>query len=122
MLHAASVLTTHRAAKGDRVLDPHGNHRPVVCLRLTAGSSQLQPPEDLEELVGQKLMVKFLEVDEEQERVVFSARRAHSEAFTSGFKVRHRSPAARQPGHAPALHLHTECACVAGSVTPCSDM
>ena len=47
----------------------------------------MQPPEDLEELVGTKLMVKFLEVDEEQERVVFSARRAHSEAFTSGFKV-----------------------------------
>jgi small subunit ribosomal protein S1 len=51
------------------------------------GSHLTQPPEDLEELVGTKLMVKFLEVDEEQERVVFSARRAHSEAFTSGFKV-----------------------------------
>ncbi len=47
----------------------------------------LQPTEDLESLVGQKLKMKFLEVDEEQERVVFSARRAHSEAFTSGFKV-----------------------------------
>jgi hypothetical protein len=47
----------------------------------------MQPPEDLETLVGQTLMVKFLEVDEEQERVVFSARRAHSETFTSGFKV-----------------------------------
>jgi hypothetical protein len=60
---------------------------PSVHLRLTADTCGLQPPEDLETLVGQKLMVKFLEVDEEQERVVFSARRAHSESFTSGFKV-----------------------------------
>jgi small subunit ribosomal protein S1 len=51
------------------------------------GSHLASPTEDLESLVGQKLTMKFLEVDEEQERVVFSARRAHSETFTSGFKV-----------------------------------
>jgi S1 RNA binding domain len=64
---------------------------PCVQLHVSSSSDSwrlvAQPPEDLEELVGTKLMVKFLEVDEEQERVVFSARRAHSEAFTSGFKV-----------------------------------
>lgn len=47
----------------------------------------MQPTDDLESLIGSTLTVKFLEVDEEQERVVFSARRAHSETFTSGFKV-----------------------------------
>lgn len=51
----------------------------------------LQPTEDLESLVGQTLKMKFLEVDEEQERVVFSARRAHSETFTSSFKVQFSS-------------------------------
>lgn len=51
------------------------------------GSHMATPVEDLESLVGQTLEMKFLEVDEEQERVVFSARRAHSETFTSGFQV-----------------------------------
>ena len=37
--------------------------------------------------MGKQLELKFLEVDEEEERVLFSARRAASESFTSGFKV-----------------------------------
>lgn len=57
------------------------------CL-LKSSADILQPTDDLESLIGDTMTVKFLEVDEEQERVVFSARRAHSETFTSGFKVR----------------------------------
>ena len=80
----------------------------------------MQPPEDLEELVGTKLMVKFLEVDEEQERVVFSARRAHSEAFTSGFKASgsgSRRPPELAAADSSALH-HAIPSVLPGSLCP----
>ena len=79
--------------------------RSLCGIAADISNSQAQPPEDLEELVGTKLMVKFLEVDEEQERVVFSARRAHSEAFTSGFKVS-GSGSRRHPELADSSALH----------------
>ncbi len=41
-----------------------------------------------EELVGTKMKVKLLEVDEETERLVFSNRRASSETQMAGHKVR----------------------------------
>ncbi len=40
-----------------------------------------------EELVGTKMKVKLLEVDEETERLVFSNRRASSETQMAGHKV-----------------------------------
>ena len=40
-----------------------------------------------EELIGQKMKVKLLEVDEETERLVFSNRRASSETQMAGHKV-----------------------------------
>lgn len=46
-------------------------------------------PENVEELVGQKIAVKFLEVDEEAERLVFSNKRVGSSTSSDmqGFKV-----------------------------------
>jgi ribosomal protein S1 len=40
-----------------------------------------------EELIGQTMKVKLLEVDEETERLVFSNRRASSETQMAGHKV-----------------------------------
>lgn len=48
----------------------------------------VQQVEDLEQLVGQQMDLKFLEVDEEEERCVFSARNA-SRQDVHGFEVRH---------------------------------
>lgn len=43
--------------------------------------------ETMEDLVGYEIPVKFLEVDEERERLVFSNRRASAEGEVQGFKV-----------------------------------
>lgn len=44
-------------------------------------------PESMEDLIGVTLPVKFLEVDEELERLVFSNKRASSNTEVQGFKV-----------------------------------
>ena len=47
----------------------------------------MQPVEDLEALVGDTIEMKFLEVNEEEERCVFSARSAQAAGLTAGFKA-----------------------------------
>ena len=42
-----------------------------------------------EEMIGTSMKVKFLEVDEESERLVFSNRRASSQTQMEGHKVSH---------------------------------
>ena len=50
-----------------------------------------------EELVGTRMKVKLLEVDEETERLVFSNRRASSETQMAGHKVRPLNRSCLQP-------------------------
>ncbi len=63
--------------------------------------------EDLETLIGQHLEMKFLEVDEEEERCVFSARNAQSAQLTSSFKVQ-GCKASDAPGQSWKHHCRNE--------------
>ncbi len=62
-------------------------------------------PETMENMIGADLPVKFLEVDEEKERLVFSNKRVAgvSTADLQGYKVRQRPPPVREPDMDPHL-------------------
>jgi small subunit ribosomal protein S1 len=51
------------------------------------GSQLGKPVDDMESMVGQKIEMKFLEVNEEEERCVFSARNAMSASLAANFQV-----------------------------------
>lgn len=69
-------------------------------------SAQAVNPETMENLIGSELPVKFLEIDEEKERLVFSNKRVAgaSTADLQGYKVRGRErKQGKLPTHACSL-------------------
>lgn len=64
--------------------------------------------DEMESMIGEMVEMKFLEVNEEEERCVFSARNAVAANMTANFQVRETSWATSMHRSMPASVDHTQ--------------